>query len=120
MKNDTNEINELTSFLINSILKEYPNTKINGSLKNRIPGNINFTFPFLNGKSIIRSMPELAISTGSACSSSDPSPSHVLKELNLSKLEANSSIRIGIGKFNKMKEIKIASKIIIKALNNKL
>ena len=120
MKNDTNEINELTSFLINSILKEYPSTKINGSLKNRIPGNINFTFPFLNGKSIIRSMPELAISAGSACSSSDPSPSHVLKELNLSKLEANSSIRIGIGKFNKMEEIKIASKVIIKALNNKL
>jgi len=120
MQDNNNKINKLTSFLIDSIINEYPATKINGSIVDRIPGNINFSFPFLNGKSIIRSIPELAISTGSACSSSDPTPSHVLKELNLTKLEANSSIRIGIGKLNKMEEIKIASKIIIKALKNKL
>jgi len=117
MANDTTKINNLSSYLMDAILKKYPKTVINGSIKNRIPGNLNLTFPFLNGKSIIRMIPELAISSGSACTSSDPSPSHVLSELNISKLAANSSIRIGIGRFNTEEEIKIASKAIIKALD---
>ena len=117
MESDTERINMLTSFLVDSILDKFPETKINGCPKKRIPGNLNFTFPFLNGKSIIRLMPELAISSGSACTSSDPSPSHVLKELNINKLDANSSIRIGVGRFNNLEEIKIASKIIIEALS---
>ena len=117
IESDTERINMLTSFLVDSILDKFPETKINGCPKKRIPGNLNFTFPFLNGKSIIRLMPELAISSGSACTSSDPSPSHVLKELNINKLDANSSIRIGIGRFNNLEEIKIASKIIIEALS---
>jgi len=117
IESDTERINMLTSFLADSILDKFPETKINGCPKKRIPGNLNFTFPFLNGKSIIRLMPELAISSGSACTSSDPSPSHVLKELNINKLDANSSIRIGIGRFNNLEEIKIASKIIIEALS---
>ena len=117
MANDTTKINNLSSYLMDAILKKYPKTVINGSIKNRIPGNLNLTFPFLNGKSIIRMIPELAISSGSACTSSDPSPSHVLSELNISKLAANSSIRIGIGRFNTEEEIKIASESIIKALD---
>ena len=117
MKSDTTKINTLSSYLVNAILKKYPKTIINGSTKYRIPGNLNLTFPFLNGKSIIRMVPELAISSGSACTSSDPSPSHVLSELSIGKLAANSSIRIGIGRFNTEEEIKIASKTIIKALD---
>ena len=117
MKNDSIKINNLSSSLIDSILIKYPKTIINGSMKYRIPGNLNLTFPFLNGKSIIRMIPELAVSSGSACTSSDPSPSHVLSELNIGKLAANSSIRIGIGRFNTKKEIIIASETIIKALD---
>ena len=51
----------------------------------RLPGNLNITFPSLNGQSIISSMPKIAISNGSACTSSSPKASHVLTEIGLSK-----------------------------------
>ena len=97
---DNKRIKQLCDKLIKTILLEYPDTKLNGSGKNRIPGNINFSFPFLKGMSIINSMPQIAVSSGSACTSSSPSPSYVLNELGISKLDSNTSIRIGVGRFN--------------------
>ena len=98
----------------------YPNIKLNGSREHRIPGNINLSFPFLKGLSIINSMPEIAISSGSACTSSSPAPSHVLNEIGISKIDSNTSIRIGIGRFNTDKDIEIASNSIINAIRKKI
>tara|TARA_Y100000814_G_scaffold81576_1_gene53881 strand:+ start:21 stop:713 length:693 start_codon:yes stop_codon:yes gene_type:complete len=120
MDSDYKIINDLSKILIKNILTEYPDTKLNGSIENRIPGNINFSFPFLNGKSIINSMPQIAVSSGSACTSSVPKPSHVLKELGINKLDSNTSIRIGIGRFNNKSDIKIASETIINAIRKKI
>ena len=120
MDSDYKIIKDLSNILIKNILTEYPDTKLNGSIENRIPGNINFSFPFLNGKSIINSMPQIAVSSGSACTSSVPKPSHVLKELGISKLDSNTSIRIGIGRFNNKSDIKIASETIINAIRKKI
>ena len=120
MEENNLKINKMTNSLVNTILDTFPKSKLNGSKTSRIPGNINFSFPFLNGSSIIRSMPKIAISSGSACNSSNTSPSHVLLQLGLSKLEANSSIRIGIGRFNTQSDIEIASHSIINAIKNKL
>jgi cysteine desulfurase len=64
-------------------------------------------------------IPNLAVSNGSACSSSDPSPSHVLSQIGISKKNANSSLRIGIGRFNKEKDIDIAIESIKNALRKK-
>ena len=64
-------------------------------------------------------MPEIAISTGSACTSSSPKPSHVLKAIGINNILSNSTIRIGIGRFNTEKDIKIAAKNIIKAIKIK-
>jgi len=116
MKSDNKKITKLTNKLTTEILKSYPETKLNGSLKQRIPGNINFSFPFLNGSSIIRRMPKIAISSGSACNSSKASPSHVLSQIGLNKLDANSSIRLGIGRFNNQNDIDIAIDSIINSL----
>ena len=120
MDSDYKIIKDLSNILIKNILTEYPDTKLNGSIENRIPGNINFSFPFLNGKSIINSMPQIAVSSGSACTSSVPKPSHVLKELGINKLDSNTSIRIGIGRFNNKSDIKIASETIINAIRKKI
>ena len=117
---DNKRIKQLCDKLIKTVLSEYPDTKLNGSKKNRIPGNINLSFPFLKGMSIINSMPQIAISSGSACTSSTPSPSYVLKELGISKLDSNTSIRIGIGRFNTNKDIEIASEAIINAIRKKI
>ena len=92
---------------------------VNGDEMNRIPGNINFTFPSLKGQSIINSMPSIAISGGSACTSSSPKPSHVLKNIGLNKQLINSAIRICIGRFNTDKHIEIAAETIIKTVKQK-
>ena len=78
------------------------------------------SFPFLNGKSIINSLPKIAVSSGSACTSSNPRPSHVLTALGLNKLDINTTIRIGIGRFNSKEDVEIASNQILNAIKLKL
>ena len=117
--NESKKILELRNILIKKIKKEITDVIINGDLDRRIPGNINLTFPSLNGQSIVTSLPNIALSSGSACTSSSPKPSHVLLEIGLSKTLANSSVRICIGRFNTINEINIASEEIIKAIKQK-
>ena len=119
-KSDQRRIRDLSNKLIQKILQKFPETIINGSKTQRIPGNINLTFPFLNGISIINSLPEIAVSSGSACSSSNPNSSHVLKSIGLNKNYINSTIRIGIGKFNSNEHIEIAINTITKAIKRKI
>ena len=69
--------------------------------------------------SILRAIPAIAVSSGSACTSSDPKPSYVLTQIGISKLDANTSIRIGIGRFNTEEDINIAADTIISAINKK-
>ena len=64
-------------------------------------------------------MPRIAISSGSACTSSSPKPSHVLQAIGLNKVMSNSAIRIGIGRFNTKKDIEIAAENIIRAVKLK-
>ena len=113
------KILKLRNLLMEKIITEIPDTIINGCINKRLPGNINLTFPSLKGQSIIASLPNIAISSGSACTSSSPKPSHVLLELGLSKNLSNSSIRVGIGRFNTEEEIIIAANSIIKAIKLK-
>ena len=89
-------------------------------MKHRLAGNLNISFPDLKGQSIVTSIPQLALSSGSACSSSSPKASHVLLSLGLSNDLCNSSIRIGVGRFNTIEEINIATKEIIKAVKLKV
>ena len=120
MQKESQKILELRELLINNILAKYPNTIINGHREKRVSGNINMSFPFLNGKSIINSLPKIAVSSGSACTSSDPRPSHVLTALGLNKLDINTTIRIGIGRFNSKEDVEIASNQILNAIKLKL
>lgn len=71
----------------------------------RLVGNLNCCFYPVEGQSLMLAIPELAVSSGSACTSANPSPSHVLKAIGLSEEESRSSLRIGIGRFNTESEI---------------
>ena len=64
-------------------------------------------------------LPNIAVSSGSACTSSSPKPSHVLLSLGLNKQLINSSVRLGIGRFNTKKDINIASEAIVQAVSKK-
>ena len=119
IKNESKKILDLRNLFIKEVTEEIPDTIINGCLHKRLPGNINLTFPSLRGQSIIASLPGIALSSGSACTSSSPKASHVLLELGLSKKLSNSSIRIGIGRFNTKEELMTAANSIIKAVKLK-
>jgi len=84
------------------------------------PGNISITFEDIQATSIIAGVPELAVSTGSACTSEIPSPSHVLQEIGLSLEEARSTIRISLSRFTKKEEVKDATDMITGAVKDYL
>ena len=80
----------------------------NGAIDDRLPGNSNITLPGLDAEALIINMPYLAISTGSACTSGAPEPSQILMAIGLSREEAYSSIRIGLGRFSTLDDIELA------------
>jgi cysteine desulfurase len=79
---------------------------INGSMKHRLPGNLNMSFGYIDGESLLTGINhDMAVSSGAACTSAKLEPSYVLKALGLSDDAANSSLRFGIGRFNTEPEI---------------
>ncbi len=106
-------IGELRKQLASAIQSGLPNTIINGDLDNRLAGNLNMSFTNINSEALIMAMPEISVSTGSACTSSTMDPSHVLLALGRSKELAYGSIRIGIGRFTSQDDIEIASRSIV-------
>ena len=118
MNDDIDRIKSLQKLFLSKI-KEDIEVVINGCEINRIPGNLNLSFPQLNGQSIINSLPRISISSGSACTSSSPKPSHVLLNIGIDKKTINSSIRVGIGRFNTEEEIILAANDIINVVKNK-
>ena len=107
-------ISQLRDSLLRGIRAENPNASINGSIEHRVAGNLNMSFPGANNEAIIAAVPDIAISSGSACTTSTMEPSHVLLALGMSKNEVYSSLRFGIGRFNTEGEIQIA----VKSINN--
>ena len=81
----------------------------------RLPGNLNFRLQHVEGESWMAATPAVAFSSGSACSSADPTPSHVLTAIGLSESEARRSVRFGIGRFTTQAEIDRASDLLIAA-----
>ena len=112
MIDESRKIAALRDALLKGIRDENPNARINGSMKQRLAGNLNMSFLGINNEAVIAAVPEIAISSGAACTTSTMGPSHVLLALGLSKNEAYSSLRFGIGRFNTKMEIEIASNSI--------
>jgi cysteine desulfurase len=79
--------------------------RVNGSMERRLAGNLNLSFSGTNADALLLTLPEVALSTGSACSSATPEPSHVLKALGLSDESARASVRFGLGRFNTEEEV---------------
>ncbi len=95
---------------INALKKKIKGIKINGCMRRRLPGNINLSIPGIKSYELISKLEKTVISSGSACTSSSIESSYVLEGMKLTPDIVESSIRIGIGKFNSQKEINIAIK----------
>jgi cysteine desulfurase len=80
-------------------------TFINGSMEHRLPGNINISFAYIEGESLLMGLKDVAVSSGSACTSASLEPSYVLRALGVAEELAHTSIRFGIGRFNTEEEV---------------
>jgi cysteine desulfurase len=95
--------------------KEIPGIAFNGAAEARIPGNLNVTLPGVDAQALLKSLPELALSTGSACTSTEIEPSHVLSALGLSESAAGTTLRIGLGRFTTEADVDFAAERLIAA-----
>jgi cysteine desulfurase len=110
---ETIQIRALREQLMNHLMKNLEAVELNGDPENRLPGNLNLTFRGLEASALMLAIPDLALSSGSACTSATPEPSHVLRALGLTSEEALASIRIGIGRFTTEEEIGLAAARIV-------
>ena len=100
---------------MNEILKNIPNSQLNGSKEFRLPHNANISFKGIEGESLLMMLDQerIAISTGSACSSASLKPSHVLTAIKIPPELSHSSIRFTLGKDTTKKEIDFVLKVLI-------
>lgn len=107
MRAEQKKVEQMQSYVIKEILRRIPGAKINGSLTNRLKGNIHVSFQDVEGQSllILMDMEEIYLSSGSACSSSEEGISHVLQAIGLSEEYARGSVRITLGPENTMEEM---------------
>ena len=102
---DTHRITGLRDQLLAMLRQTVSDIRVNGSLIRRLPGNLNITIPGTEADELIEYLPGLAISTGSACSTGQPDPSHVLTAIGLDRSSARSSVRIGLGRGTTLHDI---------------
>ena len=114
---DQVRIKELRDFLENTILTSLDNIEVNGSIDHRLATVTNIRAAYVDSQAVMTKLrTRLAISSGSACSSADPSPSHVLLAMGLTPGEAKGSFRISLGKPTTMEEIQYATKCLVEAI----
>ena len=113
MAEENSRVSELRNRLLRQLQQGLEAVTVNGSLESRLAGNLNVSFAGVNAETLLMSLPEVALSTGSACSSAVAEPSHVLRALGMTEETARSSVRFGLGRFNTEEEIDfVAGKVI--------
>jgi cysteine desulfurase len=86
---------------------------INGSMEHRLPGNLNISFNFVEGEGLMMAIKDVAVSSGSACTSASLEPSYVLRALGVGDELAHSSIRFGLGRFNTQEEVDYVADLVV-------
>lgn len=112
---DSVRIKALSKQLLSELFK-IEQVSVNGDRRHCVDGIINVTFPCVDGESLMMMMPDIAISNGSACTSSSVEPSHVLTGMGLDEESAHSSIRVSVGRFTTMDEVNTAGDTIARAV----
>ena len=102
--------------LHSQIAAELDRVEVNGSMEYRLPGNLHLSFAGVDAESLLMSLPEIALSTGSACSSAAVEPSHVLRAIGLTEERARSSVRFGLGRFNTEEEVDYVASRVVEAV----
>jgi len=113
MAEESKKLQGMRDYLKDRLMGELDQVFINGSMEHRLPHNLNISFSYVEGESLLMGINDIAVSSGSACTSATLEPSYVLKALGLGDDLAHSSIRFGIGRFNTMEEVEYTAGRVI-------
>jgi cysteine desulfurase len=113
MTTETARLTTMRNRLEAAIMAGLEESYLNGHPTNRLPGNLNISFAYVEGESLLMGMKDIALSSGSACTSATLEPSYVLRALGVGVELAHSSIRFGLGRFNTEEEIDYTIKKVI-------
>lgn len=106
MEYDAAHIGRLSRKLRDALVAQIPSIQINGDIEQRYQGNLNVSFAYVEGESLIMALKDIAVSSGSACTSDSLEPSYVLRALGVEEDMAHTSIRFGIGRFTTEREVR--------------
>jgi len=99
------------------IAERVSDTFVNGSLEHRLPGNLNVSFAYVEGEAMLMALKDVAVSSGSACTSASLEPSYVLRAVGVGEELAHTSIRFGVGRFNTSEEVDFVIDLVAKKVN---
>lgn len=116
MTSEAARLTKMRDRLQTDIMAALEESYLNGHPTNRLPGNLNISFAYVEGESLLMGMKDIALSSGSACTSSTLEPSYVLRALGVGTELAHSSIRFGLGRFNTDDEIDYTIKKVIEVV----
>ncbi len=117
MDKDYRYVKKLFDKFLSRITSEAKEVYLNGDKDNRYPGNLNLSFAYIEGESMILAIKDLAVSSGSACTSTSLEPSYVLRALGVDEALAHTSLRFGFGRFTKEEEIDYAIELLLSKIN---
>ena len=120
MEGEANRLAKMRDRLFAGLQARLPDIRLNGpdltDRALRLAGNLNVSFANVDGEALMMNMPDLAVASGSACTSANPEPSHVLRAIGLSDDLTRSSLRFGLGRFNQVEEIAFAVEVVAAAV----
>lgn len=116
MPEESARLKAMRDWLKNKLESELDEVTVNGSMEHRLPNNLNMSFAYVEGESLLMGINDVAVSSGSACTSATLEPSYVLKALGMGDDLAHSSIRFGIGRFNTQEEIEYTANKLIEVV----
>jgi cysteine desulfurase len=116
LEKDRAHTSALRDRLEQRIFSELDHVHLNGNREHRLPNNLNVSFAFVEGESLIMGISDVAVSSGSACTSASLEPSHVLRSMNIGEDLAHSSIRFGIGRSTTAEEVDFAAQQVVAAV----
>lgn len=116
MVSEQTHLIKLNQYFLDKIENALDHVYLNGDRTQRIPGNLNLSFAYVEGEGLMMAIKDLAVSSGSACTSESLEPSYVLRALGVDEELAHTSLRIGFGRFTTLQEVDKASKTIISAV----
>jgi cysteine desulfurase len=116
MEDEAIRLSALRDRLYKGITTRLTETYVNGSLEHRLPGNLNISFAFVEGESLLMALKDVAVSSGSACTSASLEPSYVLRALGVGDELAHTSIRFGLGRFNTEEEVDFVVDLVVRSV----